>query len=39
MTAVDSNNKVEAMTVLNSVDQELKSAANASGVSVENTTG
>jgi hypothetical protein len=39
MTAVDSNNKVEAMTALNSVDQELKSAANASGVSVGNTTG
>ena len=37
MTAVDNNNKVEAMTALNSVTQELKSAANASGVSVENT--
>jgi hypothetical protein len=39
MTAVDSKNEVEAMTALNSVAQELKSAANASGVSVENTTG
>jgi hypothetical protein len=39
MTAVDNNNKVEATTALNSVDQELKSAANASGISIENTTG
>jgi hypothetical protein len=38
MTAVD-NNEVEVMTALNSVAQELKSAANASGVSVENITG
>jgi hypothetical protein len=39
MIAVDNNNKVEAMTALNSVDQELKSAANASGISIETTTG
>ena len=39
MTAVDSNNKVEAMTALNSVDQELKSAANASGITIETTIG
>lgn len=37
MTAVDSGNKDAAMTALNSVDQKLKSAANASGVSVEIT--
>jgi hypothetical protein len=38
MTAVD-NNKVEAMMALNSVDQELKSAANSSGITMETTTG
>jgi hypothetical protein len=38
MTAVDNDNKNEAMTALNSVDQELKSAVDASGVSVETTT-
>ena len=35
MTAVDSKNEVEATTALNSVAQELKSAANASGISIE----
>lgn len=35
MTAVDSKNEVEATTALNSVTQELKSAANASGISIE----
>jgi hypothetical protein len=38
ITAVDNDNKDEAMTALNSVDQELKSAVDASGVSVETTT-
>jgi hypothetical protein len=39
MIAVDSNNKDNATKLLNSVDQELKSAANASGISIETTTG
>jgi cytoskeletal protein RodZ len=38
MTAVNSDNKTGAMTTLNSVDQELKSAVDATGVSVEATT-
>jgi hypothetical protein len=38
MTAVNSENKTGAMTTLNSVDQELKSAVDATGVSVEATT-
>ena len=38
MTAVNNDNKDEAMKALNSVDQELKSAVDASGVSVETTT-
>jgi hypothetical protein len=38
ITAIDSNNKDNAMKALNSVDQELKSAANASGISIETTT-
>jgi hypothetical protein len=38
MNAVANDNKDEAMTVLNSVDQELKSAANASDMSIGNTT-
>jgi hypothetical protein len=32
MTAVNNDNKDEAMKALNSVDQELKSAVDASGV-------
>jgi hypothetical protein len=39
MTAIDSNNKDNATKAMNSVDQELKSAANASGISIETTTG
>ena len=38
MTAVNNDNKDEAMKALNSVDQELKSAVDASGVSVKTTT-
>ena len=38
MTAIDSNNKDWIMTALNSGDKELKSAANASGISIELTT-
>jgi hypothetical protein len=38
MNAVDNDNKDETMTALNSVDQELKSAAAAAGISVGNTT-
>jgi hypothetical protein len=38
MTSVDSNNMEEAMMALESLDQELKSAANAAGMSVETTT-
>lgn len=38
MTAVNNDNKDEAMKALNSVDQELKSAVDASCVSVETTT-
>jgi hypothetical protein len=38
MTAVNSDNKTGAMTTLNSVDEELKSAVDATGVSVEATT-
>jgi hypothetical protein len=37
-TAVDGNNKADAMKALNSVDQELKGALDASGVSVKTTT-
>jgi hypothetical protein len=39
ITAIDSNNKDNATKAMNSVDQELKSAANASGISIETTTG
>jgi hypothetical protein len=39
MDAVDNDNKDEAMMALESVDQELRSAANASGTSIGNTTG
>ena len=38
MNAVDNNNKDEAMTALNSADQELRNAAIAAGMSVGNTT-
>jgi hypothetical protein len=38
MTSVDSDNMEEAMMALESLDQELKSAANAAGMSVETTT-
>lgn len=38
MTAVSSDNKDDAMTALNSVAQELKSAADALGVTVDTTT-
>jgi hypothetical protein len=38
MNAVDNDNKDETMTALNSVEQELKSAAAAAGMSVGNTT-
>ena len=38
MTAVSSDNKDDAMTALNSVHQELKSEANASGMTVDTTT-
>jgi hypothetical protein len=37
MTSVDSDNMEEAMMALESLDQELKSAANAAGMSVETT--
>ena len=39
INAVDNDNKDEAIKALNSVDQQLKSAANAAGMSVENPTG
>jgi hypothetical protein len=39
INAVDNDNKDEAMNALNSADQQLKSAANAAGMSVENMTG
>jgi hypothetical protein len=39
INAVDNDNKVEAMTALNNADQQLKSAADAAGMSVENMTG
>ena len=35
MTAIDSGNKDNATKAMNSVDQELKSAANESGISIE----
>ena len=38
MNAVDNDNKDETMTALNSVEQELRSAAAAAGISVGNTT-
>ena len=38
MTSVDNDNMEEAMMALESLDQELKSAANAAGMSVETTT-
>jgi hypothetical protein len=38
MTAIDSGNKDNATKAMNSVDQELKSAANESGISIEPTT-
>jgi hypothetical protein len=39
ITAIDSNNKDNATKAINSVDQELKSATNASGISIETTPG
>jgi hypothetical protein len=39
ITAIDSNNKDNATKAMNSVDQELKSATNASGISIETTPG
>ena len=39
VTAIDSNNKDNATKAMNSVDQELKSAANASGITIETSTG
>jgi hypothetical protein len=39
MNAVDNDNKGEATTALNSAEQQLKSAANAAGLSIENMTG
>jgi uncharacterized membrane protein YqhA len=39
INAVDNDNKDEAMNALNSAEQQLKSAANAAGMSVENMTG
>ena len=39
INAVDNDNKDDAMNALNSADQQLKSAANAAGMSVENMTG
>jgi hypothetical protein len=39
ITAIDSNNIDNATKAMNSVDQELKSATNASGISIETTTG
>ena len=33
--AVDNDNKDDVMTALESVDEELKSAANASGMSIQ----
>jgi hypothetical protein len=38
VTAVGSDNKADALTTLNSVEQELESAVDATGVSVEATT-
>jgi outer membrane biosynthesis protein TonB len=38
MTSVDNDNMEEAMMALETLDQELKSAANAAGMSVETTT-
>jgi hypothetical protein len=38
MNAVDNDNKDETRTALNSVDQELRSAATAAGMSIGNTT-
>jgi hypothetical protein len=38
MTAMDNGNTDDAMIALESLDQELKSAANASGISVETIT-
>src|SRR5919107_57030 len=38
MSAVDNDNKDEAIRALNSMDQELRSAATAAGISIENTT-
>ena len=38
ITAIDSGNKDNATKAMNSMDQELKSAANASGISIEPTT-
>ena len=38
MTAIDIDNKDNATKALNSLDQELKSAANESGISIEPTT-
>jgi hypothetical protein len=38
MTAMDNGNTEDAMIALESLDQELKSAANASGISVETIT-
>ena len=38
MTAIDIDNKDNAIKALNSLDQELKSAANESGISIEPTT-
>ena len=38
MSAVDNDNKDEAIRALNSMDQELRSAPTAAGISIENTT-
>jgi hypothetical protein len=38
VTAVGSDNKADALTTLNSVEQELESAVDATGVSVQATT-
>jgi hypothetical protein len=38
MTAIDIDNKDNATKALNSLDQELKSAANESGISIEPIT-
>jgi hypothetical protein len=39
MTAIDSNNKDNATKALQSLNRELKSAANARGISIDITTG